>query len=387
MSWRFAQISDTHFGVKLAQLDTSVADALRQAMRDAVAQCFHQAAEAGVAAVLLPGDLYDIKGNGAAEGLRYIYDEAKKYPAIKFIISPGNADAYGIGCPYIEVPAPDNVYIFTSQAWRTIEVEGASITSRAFHTGEGIPQMNWLSLPSPHPIQPAVLMLHGTLVGANDGRDHRIKVMPFTKDEILRAGYSYAALGHLHTKIELRGLNELVAGAYSGIPQCLSWDEQEPGGFILGELERAGARISFHPTAKHALKQRTIPLPPLYVERYPAKLDAAHHQLTSNLEPTDLLRLKLHGELAEKRREEIDSWLAQARDAVYHFAQPDLSDLRFTESIDPADLPSDTLLASFLKRCAEEETRGDADLELYELVRRFGWQLFTGQGLPAEFDE
>jgi len=47
-------------------------------------------------------------------------------------------------------------------------------------------------------------------------------------------------------------------------------------------------------------------------------------------------------------------------------------------------LPEDSLLSQYFSRCAAEAAQSKLDPAIYELARRVGWLLFTGQGLPAE---
>lgn len=387
MAWRFAQISDVHLGTRLADLSDDAVHAVRLAAREALARCFLTASEQQCQALLIPGDLFDLKGLNVEEQLAFAYEHAARYPGVKFLIAPGNADAYGVNCPYVAVKPPENVFIFTDRKWQTIEHAGAVVTSLAYHIGAGVPEVDWDSLPRPDAGQLSLLLLHATLEGAADGRLRRLQASPVGQAELLHAGYSYVALGHLHAHLETSRTGGLAAAAYAGPPQVLGWEEKGPGGFLLGELQPKGARLRFVPTGRHAFKRRHLELPAPYAERYRDQLEQAFNALLAGLADSDLLKLSIAGEYPETRRNEIEELVAKGRDAVFASTEPDLGDLRYYSGVDPLELAPDTLLSEFLKRCSMEAAQGGADPAAYEIARRLGWRLFTGQGLPAEISE
>src|SRR5512140_1674761 len=114
MAWRFAQISDAHIGARLANLEPWLANTLRVATREAVAACFMNAAESGCKAVLMPGDIFDLRGLDPEGGLAFLFQHAARFESVHFVIAPGNADAWGQGTPYTSLKTPPNVTVFSS---------------------------------------------------------------------------------------------------------------------------------------------------------------------------------------------------------------------------------------------------------------------------------
>lgn len=394
MAWRFAQLSDVHLGNKLPGLEQWLANTLRVASREAVAKCFLSAAEQQCRVVLIPGDLFDLRGVDPEGCLGFVYQHAARYPHLQFVIAPGNADAFGAGTPYTSQRPPDNVFLFTQQEWQAVEVDGVQIVGRAIHAGEGLPALDRELVPTPDPQKPSILLLHASLEGGDDGRSivgknggkGRLPITPLTQDDLLLLDYSYIALGHYHAKLEVR-TNGLTKAAYSGPPQCLDWDETGPGGYLVGDLESSGASLEFIASARHTWKRRRVELPPPYAESYRAKLTEALAQITANAETGDLLSVALAGELHESARPVLEKALDVASGKVLYCAEPDLSGIRWFSGVDPVNLPPDSLLTAYLSRCAAEAAQSKMDPSIYDMARKIGWLLFTGQGLPAELTE
>jgi hypothetical protein len=386
MEWRFAQISDLRLGVKLTWLDGDIASSVRDASRQALVDAFRIAQEHNCEAVLMPGDLYSLKGIDPAGQLRFVYERAADYPSMQFLIAPGNSDAFGGNCPYVYLKPPSNVHLFTEPQWQTYQLPNVAVTARAAHIGEGDPPMVWEGLPRPHPDKLSVLMLRGRLVGAEDGRPHRNQTTQIDVERLLGAGYNYTALGGLHAKIELQRQNGKAAAAYASTPQCLEWEARGPGGFYTGVLTREGAELTFHRTARLNWVLRDILLPPPYADQYQAKLDSSLQELTEGLAERDIYKFAVHGELHEDYRGLLDEHLSKIHDIVFH-DEADNSGVKYFSGLNPAKLPSDSLLASYFQRCAAEAAQSGSEPEVYELARRFGWLLFTGKGLPAEISQ
>jgi hypothetical protein len=387
MEWRFAQVSDAQLGAKVSRLDPDVASALREGSREAVSACFRIAREQQCEAVLIPGDLYMLRGVDPPSQLRFVYERAADYPALRFFIAPGNADAYGGNCPYAYVAPPSNVRVFTEAEWQTVELEHVTITGRAFRVGEGVPALDWSTVPPPDPAKLTVLLARGTLAGTDDGRSARRPDALIEVEPLLACGYSYVALGGMHARIELRREGErAAAAAYASTPQCLGFDARGPGGFLTGTLRSGGAELAFHRTARYEWKTHRLSLPLPYVEQYAAKLDTVLESLPRDHRRTDLLRLAFAGEAHENLKQELDRRLAAMHDAVL-LLEVDAGDLAYFSGPNPAALPADSLLGKYLQRCAAEAAQAGADPQVYELARRLGWLLFTGRGLPAEIQQ
>jgi DNA repair exonuclease SbcCD nuclease subunit len=383
MAWRFAQFSDAHLGAKLPGLPEETQQVLRAASRDGILTALRLAREADCRVLLIPGDLFDLRGQDPNGQLVWFYEQAADYPNLQVIISPGNADAFSVNCPYSVVRPPGNVYVFVNRDWESIEFDGVQITSRAIYSGEGAVQLDWRGLPAPEPGRLSILMLHATLAGAEDGRERKLPLLQVTTNELLEAHYTYVALGHLHAKMELQRRGGRAVAAYGGPVHVLGFDETGPGGVLIGALHPDGAELAFHNIDQYRWEQRQIELPPIYAESYRERLDAALAAIAAGLESNHLLQLTVSGEIADCRRQELLHVLEQVQAVVFH-SDINLQRLRTSPGTDQLELPADSLLAEFLRRCSAEAAQAGSDRNVYELARRFGWQLFTGQGLPTE---
>jgi len=332
---------------------------------------------------LIPGDLYTMKGIDPAGQLRFVYERAADYPSMQFIIAPGNSDAFGGNGPYVYLKPPANVRLFTEPDWQMHELPQVRITARAHQVGEGSAPLAWDRLPRPSTDKLSVLMARGRLGGVDDGRPERGSDTIIDPAKLQDAGYNYAALGGMHARIELPGAAGKACAAYTGAPQCLDWDSRGPGGFFTGVLSREGAELTYHPMARFHWKARDIKLPPPYADRYQLQLDSTLKTLAMELSGNDLYRLTLGGELHQTQRELLEEHLRQLREMVFHF-EADTSSVSYFSGLNPAHLPADSLLSSYLQRCSAEAAQAGSDPEVYELARRLGWLLFTGKGLPAE---
>lgn len=388
MGWKFAQLSDCHLGRRLTETDKSLAEAIAAAARRSLQSAFQLAHEKGCGVMLIPGNVFDVKGIEPDEQLQFFYELVKSYPAMDIVVSPGNSDAYGGNNPYCFSRLPVNLHLFTSRQWEVLDIKGVSIAGRAFMMGEGIPRMNWAEVPRPPRDRPSILMLHATLEGVDDGIEHSRAINPVLQEDLYKTEYSYIALGHLMVQAELKHINsDRAIAAYSGPPQCFSWDEEGPGGMLVGELDRFGADLEFHRTAVINWVSRTVEFPEPYSDGYEGRLAKAMDELEFSLNRGDMLKLTLRGELPVSAKPSLEQRLAAIRESVDRLAEPDLSGLSFFSGVDPLNLPKDSLLHAFLGRCSDLERTGTKDPEVVRLTRRLGWQLFTGQGMPLEITE
>ncbi len=95
--------------------------------------------------------------------------------------------------------------------------------------------------PAPQPGRAAIGLLHAN-VGANTGHE---AYAPCTLEDLVRTGYDYWALGHVHTRQVLR--DRAPAVVYPGNPQGRHINEPGPRGVYLVELDdHHEIRLEFH---------------------------------------------------------------------------------------------------------------------------------------------
>ena len=242
------QSSDWHVGSPLTGRGLGLTEELRARRREEVdaapERLVGAAREVRPDVVLLPGDLWDVENVPPALFRRLVEAFAALAPAPVFV-APGNHDFAGADGFYdgafleaLGLPEwPANVTVFRNPSWETFPVPGradAAVTGRAYLSPlleEGRPL-------DPAPRRPAVphalLLLHGSLESYR-GPDAPVggkKTAPFSLEELERARFDWAALGHHHALEVVFGEDGRPLGAYSGSPTGRGLDETGPRRFL-----------------------------------------------------------------------------------------------------------------------------------------------------------
>jgi len=244
----FLQTSDWHVGSPLAGRGLGWPAELRERRREEVDGAAERAVKAARAAnadaLLVPGDLWDAESVPPSSIHRVVEALASFAPRPVFI-APGNHDFAGAGGFYdpsllsaLGMRAwPENVVVFRDGEWTTRALPGrddVAVVGRAFLSPAAV-EARPLSPPPPRPEAPhAVLLLHGSLEtypGADAPREGK-KTAPFTREELLAAGFSWAALGHHHHCHLVRDEAGAARGAYAGAPTARGLDETGPRVFL-----------------------------------------------------------------------------------------------------------------------------------------------------------
>ena len=212
------------------------------------------AAENGVRAILLCGDIFDSEGVPEPT-LRTVEQAIRRKTGILFFYLCGNHDP---NCPLFETgDTPPNFRLFKKK-WTSFVLSDRSGAGRVRLTGLSYsgrplaPRLTELALP---PSETNIVLLHGTpYAGSGAGQDPSVTI-PLS---LLRGkGIDYLALGHVHTP----GEGSVDARGIYVNPGCLSgrgYDECGPRGFVLIETGRgdaAGGRLShrFVPFARSVI--------------------------------------------------------------------------------------------------------------------------------------
>ncbi len=258
------QSSDWHVGSPLSGRGLGLTEELRTKRREDVdaapERLVAAAREVRPDLVLLPGDLWDAENLPPALFRRLVEAIAALAPAPVFV-APGNHDFAGPGGFYdaafleaLGLPAwPANAVVFRGAGWETLPVPGredVAVTGRAFLSPlleAGRP----LEPPPPRPGVPfALLMLHGSLegYGGPDGPTGAKRTAPFSGEELVSAGFAWAALGHHHRFEVVERESGFPVGAYSGSPTGRGLDETGPRVFLKVTLAQgAAARVETIP--------------------------------------------------------------------------------------------------------------------------------------------
>ncbi len=235
------QSSDWHAGSVLSGGGLGMPPDVRAVRREEVDAAAERAVEAakacGADALVVPGDLWDAE-NVAAASIHRLLDALASFAPRPVFVAPGNHDFAGAGGWYdASVLAalgmrawPANVVVFRAPAWQTAAFPGrddVTVTGRAFLSPAVVVERPLSPPPKRPESEHALLLLHGSLEsypGPDSPRGTK-RTAPFSRREVLDAGFSWAALGHHHHVHLVEDDAGVPRGAYSGSPTGRGLDE------------------------------------------------------------------------------------------------------------------------------------------------------------------
>ena len=243
-------------------------------IRSTFARLVRTAADEGVEAVLIAGDLFDgARVTKSTEN--YVLDLIASHPMIDFFYLSGNHDQGSTLANTAQLPA--NLYTF-GKLWSTYRRGNVAIT------GASVPDADTLSLNAE---DVNILLLHGQeRRSAGVAGEDIIHLGRFKNKNI-----DYAALGHIHEHRVMR-LDARGTAAYSGCLEGRGFDECGTKGYVLLNIE--GGRVShrFVPFAT-----RTLHTVECDVTGFSSGLDLEERMLASvaHIVAADMVKVVLTG--------------------------------------------------------------------------------------------
>ena len=243
-------------------------------IRSTFSRMVRTAAEEGVEAILIAGDLFD--GSRVTKSTEnYVLDLIASHPMIDFFYLSGNHDKGSALLATAQLP--ENLHTF-GMTWTTYRKGNIVIA------GAMIPDADTLSL-SPEDVN--ILLLHGQeRRSAGVAGEDIIHLGRFKNKNI-----DYAALGHIHEHRVLR-LDTRGVAAYSGCLEGRGFDECGIKGYVLLNVE--GGRVShrFVPFAT-----RTLHTVECDITGFSSGLDLEERMLASvtDITPKDMVKVVLTG--------------------------------------------------------------------------------------------
>jgi DNA repair protein SbcD/Mre11 len=240
---KFGIIADVHVDRAFTWAGPAVGKRLRQAVRDALRRAVNFAADAGVDAFCVAGDLYEDDGYApdTPEFLRDLFAGLSPMPVL---LAPGNHDFAGPASPYRTVEWTPNVHVFLEPELTAYPLaEGVTVWGaghdRPAYT-EGFFDSGWHA--------PGggvhVALFHGAERGSlsfqgNDKQPHA----PFDEQQIAASGLVHAFVGHYHKPRD----SSLVT--YPGNLERLTFGETGDRGLVIAALAPNGTMT----TQRHVL--------------------------------------------------------------------------------------------------------------------------------------
>ncbi|HET9949749.1 MAG TPA: DNA repair exonuclease, partial [Longimicrobiales bacterium] len=249
---RFVHVADVHLDTSFAGRSETVRRRLREASRDALRRAVDLAIREDVHALLVAGDLFDGE-RLSFRTERFLLEQAARLAdhGITLVYATGNHDPGSTEAGPRALDWPPNVRVAADATPRRLLISDGAGTPVGYVNAIGhasAAERADLSrlLPRPERELPEVGLLH-TQVHTSIGAEEHHPYAPSELSYLLRAGYDYWALGHVHAR---QMLAEDPPIWYPGSLQGRTHAEQGERGALLVDLsDRDAPAVSFRPLA------------------------------------------------------------------------------------------------------------------------------------------
>ena len=231
--FRFVHAADVHLDSPLKGLagqEGNAVSLIRSATREAFDTLIGRTIDEEAAFLIIAGDLYDGNWRDYQTGLFFVRQMGRLREAgIPAYLIYGNHDAESQITRRLALPG--NVRVFSARRPETIEIEklGVALHGQSFRHRD-VTENLASSYPPPKQGALNIGVLHTALAGAEGHANYA----PCSLDELIRKGYDYWALGHVH---EPAIRHERPYVVYSGVLQGRHIRETGPKGACLVSVE------------------------------------------------------------------------------------------------------------------------------------------------------
>ena len=268
---KFIHCSDIHLDSKMERNLTAAQARERNAEVCATfARMAAFAAQQGVTAVLMAGDLFDTQ-RATAQTVGFVLDTIRNVPNVDFLYLRGNHDVSA----FAGWDLPENFKTF-GDGWtyhRYGEVVIAGI--------EQEPAYDALNLPED---TVNIVTLHGQ-ISTQPGEE--LIALPLLK----RKNIDYLALGHIHS-YQTGKLDDRGTWCYCGCLEGRGFDELGAKGFVLVNVENKSVSHEFVPFARRTLEEVSVDITDLVTV---SQILAAAEEACEGIPAENLVKLTLTG--------------------------------------------------------------------------------------------
>jgi DNA repair exonuclease SbcCD nuclease subunit len=373
---RFIHTADVHLDTSFsgAGLPSRLGDRKREAIRAAFRRILEDARGLPADLVLIAGDLFEHE-RIRPDTVEFLRQQLAALGDIPVFVAPGNHDPFLAGSPYREDVWPPNVHIFREEDFRSVELPDLSVRISGFG-------FNRNQMPDPPFAGLPVLPRDGTNIVVAHASDMKrvprgkIYHGPFRIEEIAGKNVGYCALGHYHQQRAVENLLDAAQVWYCGIPEGRSWEEEEGGGYLLGEIDGDG-KISVERRSCSAYPFRTLAVDCEGFSSREQIVDAVIQHRGVEFDASTILRVRLTGSIDPRLDlswSELEERLSG--EALY---------LAWEDQTEPAfDLEAlaceKTLRGEFVRLMNEQApTAAPGDREIMERARLYGLQALLGR--------
>ena len=253
MKARFLHLADVHLDTPFQMRTKDMRMFLRQAIREAFQKAIDLAISEKVHAVLIAGDLFDNQTLSFATEKFMVEQMKRLYEAkIPVFYAPGNHDPAGVMYRRSLIEWPGNVKVFSFKKPETCPIYDEEGQLVAWITGAGHEsphERDNIIKDFPRALDTAVPhigLVHVWVTGAR-GEGQHDRYAPCTLEDMMDKGYTYWALGHIHSRVHLA---EKPLVIYSGNLVGRHHGEEGPKGACLVEIDGPGeVKAKFYPVA------------------------------------------------------------------------------------------------------------------------------------------
>lgn len=234
---KFLHMADVHLGAE-PESGTPLGEIRKreiwEAFRDVIRICESEEVDL----LLIPGDLFHGQPLlREVKEVNYLFGTLTK---TRVVLIAGNHDCLLKTSHYYDVEfAPNVTFLMDPQEDRVFfEDLNTEVVGLSYETKQ-ISEARYDVIRRKESSRISILLAHGNIRAGLAGDDRKPaadKSIPIHRAAIEENGFDYAALGHLHTRIEI---SERIA--YSGGFEPLERNETGAKGYILGEITKEGA--------------------------------------------------------------------------------------------------------------------------------------------------
>ncbi len=296
----------THF-------DEATAKQRREELMTSFFKMMEWAKEERVQAVLIAGDLYDVR-DVSKRTRTAVLDCLSKYPEIRVYYLKGNHDHAGLNVKD-DHEMPDNLHFF-DEDWTRYIVQESGRRKVVLYGAELGKDDHTKLYDDLHVAQEDIniVMLHGqTAKTKKSGRAETIAL-----ERLKNLGIDYLALGHIHMHLE-EPLDKRGVMVYPGCLEGRGFDECGEHGFMLLDIDTELGKIErkFIPFAKRTLHELAVDVSGCEdANDVGERVQAAWNNACIPAE--DMVKLILTGEVKEGCDTDVGLLVQQYRDKVFY---------------------------------------------------------------------
>lgn len=232
--------ADLHLDSAFEALSSEAAAERRKEQREVLIKLAEVAENRGAEAVLLSGDIF----NGIDADRETERDFCRTMGSLRcpVLISPGNHDPYTAYSIWETVHLPENVYVFKNSNIECVVLPGVKVRfwGAGFQNTFCRPLLKDFITPEKRADMPDIMVIHGDVCEGESAYNS------ISREDLLKCGMDYVALGHIHTRSPLKKVGE-TSYAYPGCTEGRGYDETGEKGALFVTITDDGVTAEFIP--------------------------------------------------------------------------------------------------------------------------------------------